>query len=445
MPDWLKVSLLLCFFGFLKEIRPSEHFVVEYLTPPWHDITLEEVNQYLWPIGTYAMLFADILVLLLTDFLRYKAVIVAGSISAIVTFVLLVWTTSFFWAVALQVTYSAYVAAEVAYFAYIYAKVDKKHYLKVTSHTRAALLCGKLVSGLLGQAIVFSQLLNLRQLTMCSLGFQIAATTWALFLPSVKTSLYFHRSVDNAVPAPIATVSMAMQHKCENGPEPQPNTNRYTNALQLMWLQITEAYSNRSVMLWSIWYAAGFCGYLQVISYAQMLWISIDNRPEMVWNGGVEACTTLLGAIVALLASRLNVNALKFQRMLCILALVSIVQGCCLCAATNTDTRMISYPSYMLFCVLHSFTITVCSAEIAQKIPDDSYGLIFGLNTAAGIFVQVLLTLFVVNGALGIEFDVVGQFNVYSGFYIGLGCMYSIVIVWTLSKCSSDNGDKVAA
>lgn len=44
MLTWLKVSLLLCCFGYLKEIRPSEPFVTDYLTQPWREITLEEVR-----------------------------------------------------------------------------------------------------------------------------------------------------------------------------------------------------------------------------------------------------------------------------------------------------------------------------------------------------------------------------------------------------------------
>lgn len=445
MSDWLRISLLLCLFGFLKEIRPSDSFIIQYLTPPWRDITLEEVNQYLWPLGTYAMLVIQIIVLLLTDYLRYKPIIVMGSLSAMITLAMLVWTTSFFWMAVLQFSYSASVAAEVAYYAYIYAKVDKRHYLKVTSHTRASLLCGKLVSGLIGQAIVSTQILDLRQMTICSLAFQTMATAYALFLPSVQKSLYFNRDVDEIVP-PIVTVSLDVQ--CKDGgalaaePSLEPQSSQQSGAFQLMRLQIVQAYTSRNVVLCSIWYAFGFCGYLQVISYAQMLWISIDNRPEMVWNGAVDACATLLGAMFAIMASRMPENALKRRPMLCILSIISLAQAGSLFAGTNTDTRVVSYPCYILFCVMHSFTITICSSEIAKNIPEDSYGLIFGVNTAAGIFIQALLTLFVVNGGSGWSLSVVGQFNVYGSYYLALACMYLGVIVESAWNCSSANDNK---
>lgn len=44
MQPWLKISLLLCTFGFLKEIRPSEPFIVDYLAGPWRNLTMEQVQ-----------------------------------------------------------------------------------------------------------------------------------------------------------------------------------------------------------------------------------------------------------------------------------------------------------------------------------------------------------------------------------------------------------------
>ena len=40
---WLKISIILSVFGFLKEFRPSEPFVTDYLTGPWKNFTEEQV------------------------------------------------------------------------------------------------------------------------------------------------------------------------------------------------------------------------------------------------------------------------------------------------------------------------------------------------------------------------------------------------------------------
>lgn len=44
MLSWIKISLMLCFFGFLREIRPSEPFVTDYMIYPWRNITSEMVK-----------------------------------------------------------------------------------------------------------------------------------------------------------------------------------------------------------------------------------------------------------------------------------------------------------------------------------------------------------------------------------------------------------------
>lgn len=59
-------------------------------------------------------------------------------------------------------------ATEVAYYTYIYAKVDKEHYQLVTSHTRAAILGGRALSGVLAQILVSSDTMNYRDLNYIS-------------------------------------------------------------------------------------------------------------------------------------------------------------------------------------------------------------------------------------------------------------------------------------
>lgn len=44
MKEWLKISCLLCVFGFVREIRPSEPYVTEYLLGPWRNITEQQVS-----------------------------------------------------------------------------------------------------------------------------------------------------------------------------------------------------------------------------------------------------------------------------------------------------------------------------------------------------------------------------------------------------------------
>lgn len=93
MHDWLKVSLLLCIFGFLKEIRPSEPFIYEFLIDQrWRNLTEEQVNQEVYPVGTYSYLAHLIVMFLITDLCRYKPLIVLLGACGIVIWGMLLWT-----------------------------------------------------------------------------------------------------------------------------------------------------------------------------------------------------------------------------------------------------------------------------------------------------------------------------------------------------------------
>lgn len=97
MKEYIKVSLVLCLFGFLREFRPSESFVTNFLTSPeWRNVTEEELNRLVslksqnqldlshfcnifswnfllfqvYPVGTYSYLALLIVVFLITDILR---------------------------------------------------------------------------------------------------------------------------------------------------------------------------------------------------------------------------------------------------------------------------------------------------------------------------------------------------------------------------------------
>lgn len=76
MEDWIKVTLILCLFGTLREIRPSEPFVSEFLLGEWRNITNDQLNREVYPVGTYSYLAQLVVIFLITDFLRFKPVII---------------------------------------------------------------------------------------------------------------------------------------------------------------------------------------------------------------------------------------------------------------------------------------------------------------------------------------------------------------------------------
>jgi thiamine transporter 2/3 len=70
MKEWIKVSIVVCVYGFFHELRPSEPFVTEFLSGEWRDIPPEQINREVYPVGTYSYLGFLVLVFLITDILR---------------------------------------------------------------------------------------------------------------------------------------------------------------------------------------------------------------------------------------------------------------------------------------------------------------------------------------------------------------------------------------
>lgn len=61
--------MLLCIFGFFRELRPSEPFSAEFFIG-YRNLTTDDITQILYPLGTYSYMLQLIIVFLVTDILR---------------------------------------------------------------------------------------------------------------------------------------------------------------------------------------------------------------------------------------------------------------------------------------------------------------------------------------------------------------------------------------
>ncbi|KAH8319065.1 hypothetical protein KR067_006740 [Drosophila pandora] len=414
MDNWLKISLLLCTFGFLRELRPSEPYVTEYLSGDFRNLTTEQVYQEVYPFGTYAVLAQLVIVFLITDLVRYKPVIVLSAVAGIVLFSLLIWSRTLRWLQVAQVFFGTFTAAEVAYYTYIYAKVDKKRYQIVTGHTRAAILSGKFLGGVLAQILVSTDSMDFRELHYISLTTQAISLGVSLLLPSVPRSLYFY-ATDNKNP--------------ETGGEVEQPKFSLANAGRLLGYHFVSSYTNPVVLVWSLWWALATCGQIQVISYIQFLWKEVADDNKSVYNGGVEALATLLGAIGAILAGFLQSNNRRKTYMLGISICAAFLGGLLLIAA-RTQTVWVAYGNYVLFCALFFFSITVAGAVVAENLVDDSFGLIFGINTLVGLLLQTILTVVVVE-PVGFGLEPRDQYVVYGSYFLVLAGVYVVGLIIT--------------
>lgn len=173
-------------------------------------------------------------------------------------------------------------------------------------------------------------------------------------------------------------------------------------------------------------------GFLMVQIYVQVLWKEIDID-QLQLNAGVEATLTLFGAAAAFLAGFLTSRTFaKFD--IWVLTFCSLLEGAFILISSQTDSIWIAYTMYILFGVLYSFMITIASATVAKCLADDSFALIFGINTLFALVFQTLLTVIVISWLV---FSIRDQFMIYGFYFIGLSVIYLAASIVKLVFCRS--------
>ncbi|XP_063704598.1 thiamine transporter 2-like [Culicoides brevitarsis] len=415
----IKVSILLCAFGFFRELRPSEPYVAQfYANESYRNATIEKVNREIYPAGTFSYLAQLFIIFLITDILRYKPIIILSSICGIIMWSLMLWTDEYYWLLVIQIFYGTYMAAEVAYYTYMYAKCDRKDYQKVTSHTRAAITAGKFLSGLIAQLLYSFEVMDIRELNYISFATQLISLPLAFLLPSVSTSVYFYKnteSIDNT--------------KCKNDANlQQMDINQRKqfssrDAILLIKTHFLQSYSNKEVLYWSIWWFLATGGFIQAQTYAQILWDDIDQKKEIFYNGAVEAAYTLAATLAALAAGFINLDFFHSHH-LWIITGSSIVEGLLIICEGLSSTITIAYAIYILFGTMYQFMITLLSACVANQLADDSFALIFGINTFLALVFQSVFTVIFVNI---LQLSPKYQYVVNGSYFLVLAFIYLVL------------------
>lgn len=227
---------------------------------------------------------------------------------------------------------------------------------------------------------------------------QVIAAIWSIFfIPSVQTSVYFHRKI---------------------------NAESSDNAFELIWRHFKTSYTNMTVVVWSVYYTISFCLFFQIFAYIQVLWLDIQGS-NAFWNGAVDSLYTALAGIITLMTGKIQISYLRENtKTMMVLIVMSMLQGIIVYFAAVSATLIQCYIMFILYGVFYSFSITICATKIAESISEDSYGLVFGINTFLALVVQTFLILTVVSN--GFMLSPSGQYIVYACIYFGLGFFYAI-------------------
>ncbi|XP_066565765.1 thiamine transporter 2 [Amia ocellicauda] len=451
---WVYPTVVLSFYGFLANFRPAEPFLTPYLVGPYKNISEHEVTNVLFPIWTYSYLVILLPVFLLTDFLRYKPVIVFQGVCLVSNWSLLCFAQGLPAMKYLQFNFAMVTATEVAYFSYIYSVVSSDHYQKVTSYLRAVTLVGYTLGSTLGQILVSVASLPYFYLNAANLATASMAFLCSFFLPMPRGGMFFKResrvlnlkqdhnlrsnSIDVKMPS-SPSLDVVPHTEREDTEELGLSRESVRRAIGLLWQSFRETYSSKKLIYWSLWWALATCGYYQIFNYIQLLWNHIEpSGDSMVYNGAVEAVTTLVGAIAAFSVSHVKLDWDLWGELA--LGVFSALSAGAVYMMGFTRNIWVCYTGYVTFKASYMLLITITTFQIAANLSMECYALTFGMNTFVAILLQTVVTAIVVDES-GLGLDIVTQFIVYGSYYVAISVLFVTRGLYT--RCSASRRSSV--
>uniref|UniRef100_F7CHV8 Solute carrier family 19 member 3 n=1 Tax=Xenopus tropicalis TaxID=8364 RepID=F7CHV8_XENTR len=254
-----------------------------------------QVTAVVFPVWTYSYLALLVPAFLLTDYLRYKPVIILQGLAITITLLLLLFTHGVPAMQAMDFVYAVCTACDPAYYAYIYSVVGSEHYQRVTGYCRSITLVGCTLGSVIGQMLVSLAGVSYFNLNVMSVTSTLVALLCSLFLPMPSSSMFVHRKMAGDT-TNILSQELESPHseqtQSATGTETENKSTGSNKCLQVLWRlgkEMKECYSSMKILYWSLWWAFATAGFTQVINYIQLLWEHVEPSQKFsIYNGGAS-------------------------------------------------------------------------------------------------------------------------------------------------------------
>ncbi|XP_034386242.1 thiamine transporter 1-like [Cyclopterus lumpus] len=434
---WVGSTVPLCIYGFCSMMRPIEPFMTEFLTGTYKNLTTEQVNRQVYPVWTYSSLVLLIPVLLVTDLLRYKPVIILQGLSHVAASLLVLVGSGVRSAQLAFFCYSVAVAADVAYFSYIYSVVDPRFYQRVTSYVRGAMLLGYAMGALLGQLLVSLVGVSLYCLAAVSLASVSVALITSFSLPMPETSLFLQGTYS---PQQVSSVEDSCDSEGRNFSTWAKSVSPVRRMLRLA-LDCKTCYSSMAMLFFCMWSAMGKCGFYQVAGYVQLLWVHMQPHNFTAYNGGVDGVSTLSGAAASVAVGHMSLEWSVWGEL--VLGAFTFLIAGAIFLMDLTDNIWISYSCYFFFKTVYMALTTICTFQIAKMLNRERYALVLGMNSFVGTILQSVLTGIVISSK-SLQLTIILQFVVYASYFAAMSLLFTARGVYTVLHTKRSAGGDLA-
>ncbi|XP_026541151.1 folate transporter 1 [Notechis scutatus] len=433
-PRWKFLVGYLCFYGFMGQIRPGESFITPYLLGSEKNFTKKEVTNEITPVLSYSYMAVLVPIFLLTDYLRYKPILVLQSLSHIAIWLLLIFGTSIIAMQFMEFFYGITMATRIAYSSYIFNLISPSCYQRMASYSRSSVLMGVFTSSMVGQLCVTVGGTTFMTVNYISLGFMCFGLVLTLFLKRPKRSLFFNRSkslCNGTSPSELDKMNP------EAGEPMWYKASSWKNLLLFRLIkELGTIVRMPQLRLWSLWWIFNSAGYYLMLYYVHILWNEIypakDNRN--VYNGGVEAVSTLLGAITAFSAGFVKIRWAFWSKL--VIGVVTGVQASLLLLMNTTANIWLCYAAYVLFRGSYQFLVPIAIFQIASSLSKELCALVFGVNTFLATVLKTIITI-IITDKNGLALSVHSQFYVYFGYFTVLTTLYLLSFAYMMARCNA--------
>ncbi|TNN53860.1 Folate transporter 1 [Liparis tanakae] len=440
---WKGAVIFLCFYGFMMAIKPGEPFITPYLLSPEKNLTREQVTNEITPVLTYSYMVVLVPAFLLTDLLRYKPVLIIQGVSQVVIWVILLLGSSLLEMQFMEFFYGMTMACRLAYSSYIFSLVTPALYQRVAGYSRSAVLLGVFTSSVLGQLFISVGEVSFYTLSAISLGFVSFGLTLSLCLPWPKRSLFFNRTRN---PEQVAAKSeLDKMNPKESAVSPAASASGWRDSVFVqMLLEVRNVTRRPNLRLWSLWWVFNSTGYYLVLFYVHILWNTVHPVTENknVYNGGVEAASTLLSALTSFAAGYVKIRWNVWSEL--VIGVITALQAGLLLLMGTTSNIWVCYAAYVLFRGFYQFLVPIATFQIASSLTKELCALVFGINTFLGTLLKTIINL-IFSDKRGLGLDVHSQFLVYFVYFTILTVVYlvcaAVVIVRHYRNQRKGGGD----
>lgn len=417
---WKFSVIFLCFFGFMASIKPGEPFITPNLLSPEKNFTREQVTNEIIPVLTYSYMAVLVPAFLLTDFLRYKPVLIIQGISQVIIWIILLLGNTLLQMQFMEFFYGITMACRVAYSSYIFSLVSPVLYQRVAGYSRSSVLLGVFVSSVLGQLCMSLGNISHYTLSAVSLGFVSFGLLLAVCLPWPKRSLFFNRNQEKEKATKAET-----DHMNPTQSKKSSKSKWKDSVFVQMLLELKHVVKVPNLRLWSLWWIFNSTGYYLVLFYVHILWNKVYPATENknVYNGGVEAVSTFLSALTSFLAGYTKIRWNIWSEL--VIAVITAIQAGLLLLMGTTDNIWVCYIAYVLFRSFYQFLVPIATFQIASSLTKELCALVFGINTFLGTILKSIINL-IFSDKRGLGLDVHKQFLVYFIYFTLLTVIYFV-------------------